>query len=116
MRAFGNLFIILSIFTSILFGLEYFSEATTVFLAVLLYLTGHYIRHNFTYRNFKISRRSKPFFESILKLAKYLFASSSNEVNFFFDPNQAEGFSADHSSVSLVYGDNMITVRYARTR
>ena len=67
MRAFGNLFIILSIFTSILFGLEYFSEATTVFLAVLLYLTGHYIRHNFTYRNFKISRRSKPFFESILK-------------------------------------------------
>jgi hypothetical protein len=67
MRAFGNLFIILSIFTSILFGLEYFSEATTVFLAVLLYLTGHYIKHNFTYRNFKISRRSKPFFESILK-------------------------------------------------
>ena len=69
MRAFGNLFIILSIFTSILFGLEYFSEATTVFLAVLLYLTGHYIKHNFTYRNFKISRRSKPFFESILKNA-----------------------------------------------
>ena len=67
MRAFGNLFIILSIFTSILFGLEYFSEATTVFLAVLLYLTGHYIKHNFTYRNFKISKRSKPFFESILK-------------------------------------------------
>jgi hypothetical protein len=55
-----------------------------------------------------------------VKLSKsgdeYLFASSSNEVNFFFDPNQAEGFSADHSSVSLVYGDNMITVRYARTR
>jgi len=67
MRAFGNLFIILSIFTSILFGLEYFSEATIVFLAVLLYLTGHYIKHNFTYRNFKISRRSKPFFESIVK-------------------------------------------------
>jgi hypothetical protein len=67
MRAFGNLFIILSIFTSILFGLEYFSEATIVFLAFLLYLTGHYVRHNFTYRNFKISRRSKPFFESILK-------------------------------------------------
>jgi hypothetical protein len=55
-----------------------------------------------------------------VKLSKsgdeYLFASSSNEVNFFFNPSQAEGFSADHSSVSLVYGDNMITVRYARTR
>ena len=67
MRAFGNLFIILSIFTSILFGLEYFSEATIVFLAFPLYLIGHYVKHNFTYRNFKISRRSKPFFESILK-------------------------------------------------
>ena len=67
MRAFGNLLIILSAIIPILFGLEYFSEATTVFLAVLLYLTGHYIKHNFTYRNFKISRRSKPFFESILK-------------------------------------------------
>ena len=67
MRAFGNLFIILSIFTSILFGLEYFSEATIVFLAFPLYLVGHYVKHNFTYRNFKISRRSKPFFESILK-------------------------------------------------
>ena len=69
MRAFGNLFIILSMIISILFGLEYFSEATTVFVALLLYLTGHYVRHNFTYRNFKISRRSKPFFESILKNA-----------------------------------------------
>ena len=69
MRAFGNLLIILSAIIPILFGLEYFSEATTVFLAVLLYLTGHYIKHNFTYRNFKISRRSKPFFESILKNA-----------------------------------------------
>ena len=67
MRAFGNLLIILSAIIPILFGLEYFSEATIVFLAFLLYLTGHYVRHNFTYRNFKISRRSKPFFESILK-------------------------------------------------
>ena len=67
MRAFGNLLIILSAIIPILFGLEYFSEATIVFLAFPLYLTGHYIKHNFTYRNFKISRRSKPFFESILK-------------------------------------------------
>ena len=67
MRAFGNLLIILSAIIPILFGLEYFSEATIVFLAFPLYLTGHYIKHNFTYRNFKISTRSKPFFESILK-------------------------------------------------
>lgn len=69
MRAFGNLIIILSVIVSILFGLEYFSEATTVFLAFLLYLTGHYVRHNFSYQNFKISPRSKPFFKSILKNA-----------------------------------------------
>lgn len=69
MRALGNLSVTLSAIISILFGLKYFSEATTVFLAFLLYLTGHYVRHNFTYRNFKISSRSKPFLESILKNA-----------------------------------------------
>ena len=67
MRAFGNLFIILSVIIAILFGLEYFSEATSVFAAFPLYLIGHYVKHNFSYRNFKISTRSKPFFESILK-------------------------------------------------
>ena len=67
MRAFGNLLIILSAIIPILFGLEYFSEATIVFLAFPLYLIGHYVKHNFSYRNFKISKRSKPFFESILK-------------------------------------------------
>ncbi len=55
-----------------------------------------------------------------VKLSKsgeeYQLASESNEVNFFFDPAKAEGFSSDHASISLVYGDNMITVRYARTR
>lgn len=55
-----------------------------------------------------------------VKLSKtgeeYQLASESNEVNFFFDPSQAEGFSSDHTSVSLVYGDNLVTVRYARTR
>ena len=67
MRALSNLFIILSAIISLLLGLEYFSDATIVFLAFPLYLIGHYVKHNFTYRNFKISRRSKPFFESILK-------------------------------------------------
>ena len=69
MRTLGNLFIILSVIIAILFGLEYFSDATIVFLAFPLYLIGHYVKHNFTYRNFKISRRSKPFFESILRNA-----------------------------------------------
>ncbi len=67
MRALSNLFIILSAIISLLFGLKYFSEATVVFLAFPLFLIGHYVKHNFTYRNFKISRRSKHFFESILK-------------------------------------------------
>jgi hypothetical protein len=69
MPTLSNLFIILSAIISILFGLEYFSEASIEFLAFPLYLIGHYMKHNFTYRNFKISRRSKPFFESILKNA-----------------------------------------------
>ena len=67
MRALSNLFIILSAIISLLFGLKYFSDATVVFVAFPLYLIGHYVKHNFTYRNFKISTRSKPFFESILK-------------------------------------------------
>ena len=67
MRALSNLFIILSAIISLLFGLKYFSEATVVFLAFPLFLIGHYVKHNFTYRNFKISTRSKPFFESIVK-------------------------------------------------
>ena len=67
MQALSNLFITLSAIIAILFGLEYFSEATLVFVAFPLYLIGHYVKHNFSYRNFKISKRSKPFFESILK-------------------------------------------------
>ena len=67
MRALSNLFIILSAIISLLLGLKYFSDATVVFVAFPLYLMGHYVKHNFTYRNFKISTRSKPFFESILK-------------------------------------------------
>ena len=67
MRALSNLFIILGAIISLLLGLKYLSEATIVFVAFPLYLVGHYVKHNFTYRNFKISTRSKPFFESILK-------------------------------------------------
>jgi hypothetical protein len=42
--------------------------------------------------------------------------SDSGDVTIFFNPNEAEGFSSDHSSVSLLYGDNLVTVRYARKR
>ena len=69
MQALSNLLIILSAIISILFGLKYFSEASIVLVAFPLYLIGHYVKHNFTYRNFKISTRSKPFLESILRNA-----------------------------------------------
>lgn len=42
--------------------------------------------------------------------------SKSGEVSMFIDPSQAESFSSDHSSVTLVFGDNIVTVRYARSR
>ena len=67
MRAFGNLSVTLSAIISILFGLKYFSEEALVFVAFPLYLIGHYVKHSFSYRNFKISKRSKPFFKTIFK-------------------------------------------------
>jgi hypothetical protein len=67
MRALSNLLIILIAIIAILFGMEYFSDATVLLAAFPLYLIGHYVKHNFTYRNFKISTRSKPFLESIVK-------------------------------------------------
>ncbi|MCE2928798.1 MAG: hypothetical protein LW817_04115 [Candidatus Caenarcaniphilales bacterium] len=55
-----------------------------------------------------------------LKLEKqadsYNFTGSSGDVSVFMDPNQAEAFSSDNTSVTLLYGDNLITVRYSRTR
>jgi hypothetical protein len=74
MRALSNLLIILSAIISLLLGLKYFSDATVVLAAFPLYLIGHYVKHNFTYRNFKISRRSKPFFESIVKNSIHVIA------------------------------------------
>jgi len=67
MRALSNLSITLGAIIAILFGMEYFSDATVLLAAFPLYLIGHYVKHNFTYRNFKISTRSKPFLESIVK-------------------------------------------------
>jgi hypothetical protein len=47
---------------------------------------------------------------------KYNFVSKSGEVSVFIDPASAEAFSIDGNSVSLVYGDNLISIRFGRTR
>lgn len=47
---------------------------------------------------------------------QYTFTGESGDVSVFLDPNQAEGFSSDATSVSLLYGDQMVTVRYGRSR
>ena len=78
MRALSNLFIILSAIISLLFGLKYFSEAAIVLVAFPLYLIGHYVKHNFTYRNFKISTRSKSFY---LNNLQSLMQGSIDDIN-----------------------------------
>jgi len=69
MRTLGNLFIILSVIISILFGLEYFSEVFMLLLAFVLHLAGQNFKNNFNYRRFKISSRSKPFLNSIVRIS-----------------------------------------------
>lgn len=46
----------------------------------------------------------------------YSMVSESGEVSVFIDPNEAEAFSADSNSATLLFGDELITVRYARIR
>ncbi len=46
----------------------------------------------------------------------YSFVSKSGEISIFFDPMETEAFSADADSVSLMYGDNILTLRHARKR
>lgn len=46
----------------------------------------------------------------------YTLTSKSGEVSMFIDINQAESLTSDHSSITLLYGDNLIAIRYARTR
>lgn len=41
---------------------------------------------------------------------------NNETVSIFVNPNEAEAFSSDQSSVTLLYGDNLITIRYSRTR
>ena len=65
----GNLFIILSVIISILFGLECFSEVFILLVAFVLHLAGQNFKNNFKYRHFKISSRSKPFLNSIVRIS-----------------------------------------------
>ncbi len=46
----------------------------------------------------------------------YTMTSESGEVSIFIDPNEAEAFSSDASSITVLYGDDLVTVRYARKR
>lgn len=46
----------------------------------------------------------------------FSFTSENGDVSIFLDPTQAEGFSSDHTSISLIFGDEIITVRFARKR
>lgn len=67
MRSFGVFLEGLSLFISLLFGIGYFIDITSLFLAIVLYLIGHYLKHNFSYRHFSVSQRSKPFLQSFLR-------------------------------------------------
>jgi len=69
MRTLGNLFIILSVIISILFGLEYFSDVFVLLEAFAIHLAGQYFKNNFHYKHFKISSRSKPFLNSIVRIS-----------------------------------------------
>ena len=69
MRTLGNLFIILSVIISILFGLEYFSDVLILLVAFAFHLAGQYFKNNFNFRHFKVSNRSKPFLNSIIRIS-----------------------------------------------
>ena len=69
MRTLGNLFIILSVIIAILFGLEYFTDFIVLLIAFTLHLAGQYFKNNFNFRYFKVSTRSKPFLNSIIRIS-----------------------------------------------
>jgi hypothetical protein len=78
-------------------------------------LQGQFVRVEFSSRintGFRLSFSTK-----LDRLTEgFSFTSENGDVSVFIDPNEAEGFASDHSSVSLVYGDDLITIRYARKR
>ena len=46
----------------------------------------------------------------------YSFASLNGDVSVFVNPFEAEAFSSDTSSISLLYGAELVTIRHARSR
>jgi hypothetical protein len=69
MRSLGNLFIILRVIIAILFGLEYFSDVLILLVAFVLHFAGQHFKNNFNFRHFKVSSRSKPFLNSIVRIS-----------------------------------------------
>ena len=69
MRTLGNLFIILSAIISILFGLEYFSDVLILLVAFALHLAGQHSKNILNIKRFKVSSRSKPFLNSIVRIS-----------------------------------------------
>jgi hypothetical protein len=69
MRRLGNLFITLSVIIAILFGLEYFTDFIVLLIAFTLHLAGQNFKNNFNFRHFKVSDRSKPFLNSIVRIS-----------------------------------------------
>jgi hypothetical protein len=69
MRTLGNLFNILSVIIAILFGLEYFSDVLILLVAFALHLAGQHFKNNLNFRHFKVSTRSKPFLNSIVRIS-----------------------------------------------
>ena len=67
MPTLGKLFITLSVIIAILFGLEYFSDVLILLVAFAFHLAGQYFKNNF--RHFKVSNRSKPFLNSIIRIS-----------------------------------------------
>ncbi len=46
----------------------------------------------------------------------YSFVSSDGDITVFLDPMETEAYSSDATSISLMYGDNLISIRHARQR
>lgn len=46
----------------------------------------------------------------------YNLTSTSGEVSMYIDVREAESLSSDNSAATLLYGDNLVTIRFARKR
>jgi hypothetical protein len=69
MPTLGKLFIIVSVIIAILFGLEYFSDVLILLVAFALHLAGQHSKNILNIKRFKVSSRSKPFLNSIVRIS-----------------------------------------------